>query len=349
MIDIAESRPLCPYCTDPILELSKDHIFPQFLGGRRRVNCCKTCNSVFGHTFEAGAAKVLQAEHVYISSWGLPLRSADPTWKAAHEHDGKTYDLSVGETSVRPKLSKPVIQYDEEGNVVSGEFADKKQGDRFARGLIEKGKAKRVEIEHVPPASVNLMGLGNTIVLGPDLRRLALKMCVALSTLLPAFDVEEVAEARLFLRNNPASGRVMNTYPAYDVYDDIDSRREALCHVIYVERSQTRVYGVVQFFGVIQIFCRLGIYGSRSQTAALFASLDPVTGDERFSEVAPLDLAYPPYFIRREEYPRLMEGWMKKFRDEAIKRGAPNPPEVEITSIEIEGHGSVLKKSPEDG
>ncbi|MDQ3819956.1 MAG: HNH endonuclease, partial [Acidobacteriota bacterium] len=66
------------------MALSRDHIFPQFLGGKRKVDCCKNCNSVFGHTFEAEAAKILQAEHVFISSWGLPLRSADPTWKAAH-------------------------------------------------------------------------------------------------------------------------------------------------------------------------------------------------------------------------------------------------------------------------
>lgn len=109
------------------------------------------------------------------------------------------------------------------------------------------------------------------------------------------------------------------------------------------------MYGVVQFFGVIQLFCRLGILGSRAPGAALMASLDPVTGDERFSDVPPLDLPYPPYFIPLEEYPRLMEGWMKKCRDEAIKRGATNPPELGITSIEIEGHESPLKKSPEDG
>src|SRR5689334_11984669 len=90
----------CPYCTKNIEAISKDHVFPQFLGGTRKVNCCKGCNNSFGHTFEGKAAKILQSLHVFISTWGLPLKSASPIWKNAYTRDGKTYNFTVGETGV---------------------------------------------------------------------------------------------------------------------------------------------------------------------------------------------------------------------------------------------------------
>ena len=96
-----------------------------------------------------------------------------------------------------------------------------------------------------------------TLEIGPDVRRLALKMCIALSSLLPDFDLKEIGEARLFLRGDIAP--VVNTLVAFDRYEAVDSIREALAHVIYVERGRTRVYGLVQFFGAVQIFCRLGL------------------------------------------------------------------------------------------
>ncbi len=349
MAEPNNSQPLCPYCLAPIRIQSRDHIFPQFLGGKRKVDCCKNCDSVFGHTFEAEAAKILQAEHVFISSWGIPLRSADPTWKTAHVQDGKSYNLSVGQTGVKPELAKPVIKLDDEGRVEFGEFVDKKQADKFARSLIEKGKAKEVKLEVVPPPKIDLTGLSHTLVLGPDIRRAALKMCLALSTLLPDFKMEEIAEARLFLRGDRRLVPVNNTLAAYNIYEAIDSRRKALSHVIYVERSQSRVYGLVQFFGVTQLFCRLGMPKNGSGSAAIFASLDPVTGREEFSDISPLDLTEPPYLLSREEHPRLMEGWLKKYRDEAIKRGATHPPDLRRSSLEIESNSFRLRRPDEDG
>jgi hypothetical protein len=344
MADHNNSQTLCPYCIALILIPSRDHIFPQFLGGKRKVDCCKNCNSVFGHTFEAEAAKILQAEHVFISSWGIPLRSADPTWRAAHVQDGKSYDLSIGQTGVKPELAKPVIKLDEEGGVESGEFVDKKQADRFARSLIEKEKAREVKLEVLAPPQIDLTGLGHTLVLGPDIRRTALKMCIALSTLLPDSNLEDISEARLFLRGDRRLVPVNNTLAAYNIYEAIDSRRKALSHVIYLERSQSRVYGLVQFFGVTQLFCRLGVPKSGSESAAIFASLDPVTGEEEISATFPLDLTEPPYFLSRDEYPQLIGGWLKKYRAEAITRGATHPPDLRMESLTIESSSFSVKK-----
>jgi len=85
------------------------------------------------------------------------------------------------------------------------------------------------------------------------------------------------------------------------------------------------------------------------RSAAIFASLDPVTGEEEFSEISSLDLTEPPYMLSREEYPGLMEGWLKKYRDEAIKRGATHPPDLRMRSLEIESNSFRLKRPDEDG
>lgn len=325
---------ICPYCMARISEKSQDHIFPHFLGGRKQIICCKKCNNIFGHTFEAAAAKFLQPLHVFISSWGVPLRSTDPTWRGAYVHDGKPLDLSVGETGVRIKLSKPIITHDKKGEVVGAEFADKTQADNFARRMVEKGKAREVRFQQTPPPQTDLAGLKLTLEIGPVIRRVALKMCIAVSTLLPEFGAEEVAEARELLVADPSS-KPVNTLAAYLIYEEIDSRRAALSHVIYVERDRTRVYGLVQFFGVVQLFCRLGTPKGTASQAARLALLDPVTGVEQLSAIPPLNLPEPPYWLRMEEYPKLIEGWMKKFREEAIKRGATHPPNLKQLSLNV--------------
>lgn len=323
----------CPYCQALISDESRDHISPKFLGGQRQINCCKKCNDVFGHTFEAEAAKFLQPLHVFISSWGVPLKSADPTWRRAYVFEGMPLDLSVGETGVKIKLSKPIIERDETGKVSVGRFSDMGQAEKAARRMVHKGKAREVRLQQAP-LETDLVGLEISLEIGPAIRRTSLKMCIAASTLLPDFNPAEVAEAQRILVADPSS-KPLNTLAAYVVYQEIDSRRPALSHVIYVERNQDRVYGLVQFFGVVQLFCRLGRPRGTCSQAAVLAVLDPVTGNEDFSAIPPLNLPEPPFWIQRHEYPRLMEGWMKKFREEAIKRDATHPPSLKQVSLNV--------------
>lgn len=345
MSDTRTSKPVCPYCIATIEDPSKDHIFPQFLGGKRKVICCKICNSVFGHTFEADAARVLQAVHVFISSWGVPLRSVTPIWKGAYTKEGETYDLLVGERGTVLESTKPVIELNEDGRLSSGKFQTKKQAERVVRNLIEKGKAsENIRIEEILSTKVFMPDLGLGIYIGPEIRRLALKMCIGLSTLFPNFDLEEVAEARLYLKGDPRTVPVNNVVAAFASYDAIDSLRKALSHVIYVERTQTGVYGLVQFFGTIQLFCRVGIQPIKAQGAALLATLDPITGDETFTESSLLNLTPPPYFYSAEEAIKLADGWIMKLGDEARKRGS-NPTDLRMSSVEFHDKMIMIEKT----
>ena len=115
----------CPYCGEVITRISKDHIFPGFLGGSRTIDTCGTgnrCNNTFGRTIEAGAARFLQPMHVFVSSWGLSLRCADATWESAYFHEGRMYDLIAGKTGVRSELSAPIIEKGGDGRITRGVF-----------------------------------------------------------------------------------------------------------------------------------------------------------------------------------------------------------------------------------
>lgn len=332
---------VCPYCGKTATARSRDHVFPAFLGGRRRIACCgglRNCNNTFGHTFEIGATKYLQALHVFISSWGLPLRSVSPTWVAAHFHEGRPYDLQIGDTGVRPVLSSssPHITWDKDGEILSREFRTRPEAERFARCLITKGKAERVEIIDIPPPNINLKGLTIELQLGPDIKRLALKMCVAAATLIPGFSPEHVSIARDHLTGARSTGRMDIVTPAYDGFADLDSAREALSHVIYVHRVNGHLRGVVQFFGVVQLYTRLGAVYGWLPDAAMLGTLDPVTGNECFSVAPQFSLPEPPFSISVEECVSKLQQWASRFRAEAIARGALSPPDLRIKEINIE-------------
>lgn len=331
---------ICPYCVRSAEAISRDHIFPAFLGGRRKIVCCGgegSCNSKFGHTFEAGAAGYLQALHVFISSWGLPLRSVSPIWVTAHSHDGKLYDLEVGETGVRPILSSssPHIQWDEKGKIASREFRTKREAERFAHHLLKKGKVKHIEISAVPPPDIDIAGLGMELQLGPDIKRLALKISVAAATLLQDFTPESVSLARQYLTGTYSAGCIDVVLPAYDSSVELDTARNPLSHCVYVIRSQGDVWAVVQFFGVVQLYCRLGSYGAGVQETAMIGTLDPVNGRENFSDAPIFQFPVPPFLIPVEIFPSKLGQWLDKFRADALARGAAHPPDLKCRSIRV--------------
>ena len=278
----------------------------------------------------------------------MSLRSADPIWRSAFVHDDKTYDVSVGEAGAESELSKPAFEKDERNRIRVAEFrlSDRKQAERFAKTMAEKENVERVEIEVVYPEIP--LKMAPTFEIGSAIKRMALKMCIALSSMLPEFELEDVNEARKELFAEPSLIPI-NAREAYFTYEPIDTRRPALSHLIYIERSQARVYGLVQFFGAVQLFCRLGIpkgavpdsgavylgggFHTRAtsvpvsvgDSTALIALLDPVTGDEEIHASSPLNLIEPPICLDSQGW----EGWKSKLRGEALKRGA-NPPGLKI-------------------
>ena len=119
--------------------------FPSSSGDAERLSLYK-CNNTFGHTFEGEASKQLARIQVSISHFGLDLTRNPAVWPSALVTDGMQLDLTSGPDGAQYHLSKPVIHRDEEGNVTSYKARSKSEGNRIAKGLIDSGKAKRVEM-----------------------------------------------------------------------------------------------------------------------------------------------------------------------------------------------------------
>jgi len=313
----------CPYCADQVEgpRESGDHLFPRFLGGKQTINACRTCNSRFGHTFEAGSAKFLKAFHVFIGTCGVRMKSASQVWRSSFEYDGKLFDLKATEEGTKTRLSRPKIKRDEKGKVVLAEFPedDTKSGEHFVKSLAERGITSKPT--QVVRSKVNFKGVSLKVNIGSNEKCLALKMCMALSTMLPGFITEEVSQARSLLFSDPT----FDVREAYITYQPINSRRPGLSHTIYVERNSFCVYGVVQFFGAIQLYCPLGVPQNKAPAAGLLASLDPVTGDENINQVPPQYLPAPPTLLQTDQLPTLIRIWLEKLEREAVERGGKNP------------------------
>jgi HNH endonuclease len=331
MVKNIHGSEVCPYCNNPILKTSDEHIFPEFMGGRKTIDSCVACdsNNIFGGTFEGRVSRMLHALHISISTWGLALKKTVPTWRSGYESQGLKFNLSIGKTNeMNLTLSKPIVEKDDQGKTTSVTYATEKEARRAAKSAFEKGKVQRIVIEKIP-MEVPFTGAAFNFELSPDCLRLALKMCFTLSTLLPEITVEELAHSQAILRGDQ---RYLpeNVIPAFDNYSSLDSKREALCHVIYVERNKSRIYGVVQLYGVIQVYCDLGEPVLVTRDRAILGVLDPLTGNEEFTEITPLTLTQPTQ-IPDTKQPEAVGNWRTKFRQSAIDRGATDPPNLSGT------------------
>lgn len=316
---------VCPYCKNSIDKKSRDHIFPDFLGGRRTIICCYECNNNFGRTFEAAAAvTTLHPLHVSISSWGLKLKNTVPPWRRAYEHQGMKFDIASEEGKTKLRLSRPIVERNARGQTIAISFPDRKDAEKAIRQSKARGKSKEATIETIRFEVSS--GMPFKFQLDKNLNRTALKMCAALSTFLPEFSVEELAIAQVGLLGTLSSSKAV--CPSFIAYSGLDSIREPLSHLVYVERGRRYVYGVVQFFGVIQLYCLLGPSKSLVRSAHV-ASLDALTGKETFRSTSCLDLS-PPTNIsgQKKELEAEMSKWLERFRESAIKRNASAPPKL---------------------
>jgi hypothetical protein len=171
----------CPYCGEQAA--TGDHIFPQFMGGKREIPSCKRCNDRFGGTFEALASELFNKLHVYLAGQGVPLNVPVRRWRRAFEIKGEPYDISVVDGKMRFLLSEPVVDIDPETRVLNARFGSRKQ----AKGVLASLKRKHgidapLDLEITPAVMPNV-----EIKLGWEVLRLSLKMSSALASRLPGF------------------------------------------------------------------------------------------------------------------------------------------------------------------
>jgi hypothetical protein len=310
----------CPYCFESQEQLSDDHIFPAGLSGSRTIRACKHCNDNFGHGFEALALRQIQNLQVYIGTWGISFHQSRLVYRKGYEQDGTFYDLSNTPGGVSLRLSKPAIQRDESGKITGGLFATEEEVHRFGANLVRKGLANGIRVEPLQPVK-RLSTPTVDFKIDYPLKRLALKMCTASVAAMTAWKLMR----NPVLHEEPMSP--MNDVPImYDKVAFLDRLRPALAHLIYIEADAMHAYGIVQFFGVLQVYCELPLLTGPALPEAFVGVLDPISGHEAFEPTPTLRITAPPRTLTIEALVCGMQEWLSEFTKQGIARGATSPP-----------------------
>ena len=87
------------------------------------------------------------------------------------------------------------------------------------------------------------------------------------------------------------------------------------------------VVGLVRFFGVFPIYCRIG---TAAGAEAKLATLDVVSGVELIRECRLLSLPEPALTVSLEEASNSIFGWLAGLANAAAQRGATHPPTFNV-------------------
>ena len=319
---------LCPYClTSP--RDSDDHVFPDFLGGTRKVQSCIKCNNSFGHRFEGPVSKELASIVVFLSFSGYKhqrLVLHERAW--IDEATGIEYDL---DSERRRYPNKPhLIRKD--GKVTRVVARSMDEARKIGASLVAKGHVKGVvakcEIkEGLRPPFRNVQ-----IKVGAEMRQLAVKMCAAVGQLVvPDIVLLDELCRHFLLEESPVSSPVKQTYLRYP---ELDALRPPLAHTVYIEGNSrsAKCFGVVQLFGgAFQLYVPLSSSYTDRDFAAL-GVLDVTTFQEQFREVETLQLVEAPQFSSQNDLERSHSEWGKYFNAQIQAAFGENGMIIEVSS-----------------
>ena len=325
-MSVAEHFEQCPYSDPPFEEFTDDHIFPQFLGGRKTIRVCRECNSRFGHSFEGDSARQIKQLQVFISHFGLDLTRNQATWPSALVIADRTYDLKSGPDGVQYELSHPIIRRDDSGDIVSGVARSRQEANRFARNLISKGKAKRVEIEESPREILNDVKLEMGGRFDPSLYRFATKLVANAVTLMGRQELIRKSGIPSYLHGKGEWA----TGVGYCDTSAIRKLRPPLSHTAYIEFGPLS-HATLLIFGWWQIYVPL----PATSSGAVLGFLDPITGEESFQDVTPIGLPPPPSFVSYERAESHLKEMLRWLCEEAMERGATRPPDLQLHGLDL--------------
>lgn len=324
--DADQLKEVCPYSDPPYEVFTNDHIFPEFLGGHQSIRICRDCNSRFGHSFEAGAARQLKRMQVFVSHFGLDLTHAAAIWPSALNIDGVTYNLQSGPDGIQYELARPIILRNEAGDIIGGRARSRAEAEQASSSLIKKGKAKEIKIEEAPGENLDDIKLCVDLSYNEDLY----KFCAKITSNLTIFTGREA-----FIKQS-GIGRYLHgsvgwgARVAYCDTSAIRNLRPPLSHSVYIEfgfQSQA----IVILFGGMQVYVPL----PAAKRGAFLGFLDPITGEESFSEVKVLNIPPAPSFWSDAEARVHFAYITRMLSEEANARGAKHPPNLTVPAYDL--------------
>ena len=317
----------CPYCQPPYAAFTDDHIFPQFLGGRKTIRVCKGCNSTFGHSFEGKASQQIKRLQVFISHFGLDLSLNPGLWPSSVTVEGVEYDLVSGPGGAQYRLSKPILRRDGDGRIIGGQARSRSEANKIAKGMIESGNAKTVEISEQVGATLDDVKLNVDLSFDDNLFRFATKLAAAVLVNSGYRELISNSEIPSYLRG----GVGWRTSVAYCDVTSLHEIKPPLAHTAYVELGAVS-YAIILIFGFKKIFVPLPMC---LPAMAILASLDPITGEEQFREVQPIGPRSVPNSISESSAHSHLQGMLDTLTKDADLRGAKNKPELYVGRLDL--------------
>jgi hypothetical protein len=301
---------LCPYCG--LREANtKDHVFPEFLGGHQRIPACGTCNNViFG-----GGCESVSSQYMHI--WMLSLRRCGmPTpkpmvWKRVRLDDSdRLYDVDQ-DLKATFSFHKDV---DDAGKPVRF-FGTPGQMATIAAELRKGGREVSIGQE---TGVIDLRSTGINHPIDDNLRRLCVKMGIA-----AAFHLGVVIPPNPTITPYLVDGVVPPDGAPVKItvraYQELYVQRPKVGHFVYVRTNsaERRAYSIVQLFSSLQFYCELHNAWTGDDHAVL-ATHDAVTHEDDFKLIDPLDFASPELHLDINVLNRGVEALMESLRLELV-------------------------------
>jgi|SRR5882672_8691872 len=284
------TKTTCPYCGEAVSEPSADHVIPQFLGGKKKILACRSCNNGFGHTIEAAASEALKQIMLVLRTCGVPMHR-DIRWRNVPY--GPNKELYNVDQDMNLEQVKPELRRDEDGRIVSG-VGSLLQMQQLQRSL--EGDGLKTMLAPVESPLVHLSLEKVRVEFDDDLKRLAIKMATALCAVFDQADPLDL-RAKTYLLTGEALGGFRPVRAAYDDYSELDQIRPKAGHLVFVRGSpgDRCMYAVVQLFTAIQFFCELH-NDYAGPDVCFVATYDPIIQTEQFKRIPIMNFLRPPWW-----------------------------------------------------
>jgi hypothetical protein len=135
------------------------------------------------------------------------------------------------------------------------------------------------------------------LIIGAELRRLAVKIGVAAADLLGHHAEVLDSRSRAFLLGDKID--VAPVCLDFSMYEPLQKLRAPLSHNVFVKGNGRtgHCYAVVMFYGFIQLYAILNDTGFKGEDFAIFGFLSPVDYKTAFEDIELISLAKPYQFV----------------------------------------------------
>lgn len=268
---------------------SKEHLFPNAVGGRKKVPgfICRRCNSDAGKDWDAELARQLNPISLIL---GIKRERGKPPPQEFSSTSGKSY---IHQSDGNLTLPKPIVE--ETASATGKDIHVTARDIRELKAILTGLKKKYPHIDEI----ATLKQVTTTTFYPKDLLHISIEfngktagrsvvktaLALAVQSGIAASDCEAACE---YLRDRTMSAR-WDFYP----FDPIENRPLAMAlHCVAIQGKGGKLVGYVEYFGVWRMWIPLSDHYTGANTHASYA-VNPMNGEELKLSVGELPLRSP--------------------------------------------------------